>query len=79
MCLDRVHDVEKVTQGTGEAVILGDGDHVALAQLVEQAVKALATDAGPIIAAARSLVESRFSFRDHSLPAYLSLMQELFA
>lgn len=37
--LDRVHDVEKVAQGTGEAVILGDGDHVALAQLIKQAVQ----------------------------------------
>jgi hypothetical protein len=37
--LDRVHDIEKVAQGTGEAVILGDGDHVALAQLIEQAVQ----------------------------------------
>lgn len=39
MRLDRVHDVEKVTQGTGEAVVLGDGDNVALAQLIEQAVQ----------------------------------------
>ena len=37
--LDRVHDIEKVTQGTGEAVVLGDGNHVALAQLIEQAVQ----------------------------------------
>ncbi len=37
--LDRVHDVEKVAKGTGEAVVLGDGDHVALAQLIEQAVQ----------------------------------------
>ena len=37
--LDRVHDVEKVTQRAGEAVILGDSDHVALAQLIEQAVQ----------------------------------------
>jgi uncharacterized protein (DUF1778 family) len=39
LCLDRIHDVEKVAQGTGEAVVLGDGDHVALAQLIEQAVQ----------------------------------------
>ena len=32
--LDGVHYVEKVAQGTGEAVVLGDGDHVALAQLM---------------------------------------------
>ena len=39
LCLDRVHDVEKVTQGPRETVILGDGNHVALAQLIEQAVQ----------------------------------------
>ena len=39
MPLDRVHDVEKVTQGTGKAIILRDGDHVALAQLIEQTVQ----------------------------------------
>lgn len=37
--LDRVHDVEKVAQGASEAIILGDGDHVALAQLIEKAVQ----------------------------------------
>lgn len=37
--LDRIHDVEKVTQGAGEAVVLGNGDHVALAQLIEQAIQ----------------------------------------
>ena len=37
--LDCVHDIEKVTQGPRKAVILGDGDHVALAQLIEQAVQ----------------------------------------
>lgn len=37
--LDRVHDIEKVTQGPRKAVILGDGDHVALAQLIEQTVQ----------------------------------------
>jgi hypothetical protein len=37
--LDRVHDIEKVTQGPRKAVILGDDDHVALAQLIEQAVQ----------------------------------------
>ena len=39
MRLDGVNDVEKVTQRSGEAVILGDGDHVALAQLIEQTVQ----------------------------------------
>ena len=39
MRLDRVNDVEKVAQGTGKAVVLGNGDHVALAQLIEQAVQ----------------------------------------
>ena len=37
--LDRVHDIEKIAQRTGEAVILGDGDHVSLAQLIKQAVQ----------------------------------------
>ena len=37
--LDGVHDIEKVAQGSGQAVVLGDGDHVALAQLIEQAVQ----------------------------------------
>ena len=37
--LDRVHNVKKITQGTGKAVVLGNSDHVALAQLIEQAVQ----------------------------------------
>ena len=45
MRLDRIYDVEKVAQGTGEAVVLGNGDHVALTQLIEQAVQ-LGPDAG---------------------------------
>jgi glycosyltransferase involved in cell wall biosynthesis len=48
-------------------------------QMIEKAVSALATDAGQVTAAARRLVEERFSFNDHSLPAYLSLLQELVA
>ena len=39
MRLDGIHDVEKVAQGPGEAVVLGYGDHVALTQLIEQAVQ----------------------------------------
>lgn len=37
--LDCVHDIEKITLGTGKAVVLGDGNHIALAQLIEQAVQ----------------------------------------
>ena len=37
--LDRVQNVEKITQGPRKAVILGDSDHVALAQMIEQAVQ----------------------------------------
>ena len=37
--LNGVHDIQKVTQGTGEAVVLGDGNHVALTQQIEQAVQ----------------------------------------
>ena len=48
-------------------------------EMVEKAVAALSMDTGPITAAARRLVEERFSFSDHSLPAYLSLWQELVA
>ena len=37
--LDGVHDVQKVTQGTGETVVLSNDDHVALAQMIKQAVQ----------------------------------------
>ena len=36
--LDGVHDVEKVAKGACEAVVLGDGDHVTLAKLIQQTV-----------------------------------------
>jgi hypothetical protein len=49
--LDGVYNVEKVTQRTGQAIILGDGDHVALAQLIEQAVQL-----GPVSRGAGNLV-----------------------
>ena len=49
--LDGVHYVEKVAQGTGEAVVLGDGDHVALAQLIKQEVQL-----GPVACRASDLV-----------------------
>lgn len=37
--LDRLHDVEQVPQRAGEAVVLGDDDHVSGPQMIEQAVK----------------------------------------
>ncbi len=37
--LDGVHDIEQIARGTGEAVVFGDGDHVAPAKLIEQAVQ----------------------------------------
>jgi len=37
--LDRFHDIEKVPQRAGEAVVLGDNDHVAGPQMIEEAVK----------------------------------------
>lgn len=46
-------------------------------QLVERAVRILGMDAAPIARAARECVEGRFSFSQHSLPAYLSLLREL--
>jgi glycosyltransferase involved in cell wall biosynthesis len=46
-------------------------------QLVESAVRVLAEDQSAITAAARAFVEGRFSFRDHSLPAYQKLLGEL--
>jgi hypothetical protein len=39
MGLDRVNYVEKVAQRPRKAVILGDSDHIALTQLIEQAVQ----------------------------------------
>jgi hypothetical protein len=33
--LDGVHDVETIAQRAGEAVVPGDGNHVALTQLIE--------------------------------------------
>jgi glycosyltransferase involved in cell wall biosynthesis len=46
-------------------------------QLVESAVRVLAGDQSMITAAARAFIEGRFSFRDHSLPAYRKLLGEL--
>ena len=46
-------------------------------QLVERAVRILGMDAVPVARAAREFVEGRFSFSQHSLPAYLSLLREL--
>ena len=46
-------------------------------QLVERAVTILEQDNHDVCAAARSKIESEFSFRDNSLPAYLALLQEL--
>lgn len=37
--LDRLHDVEKVAQRAGEAVVLGDDDHVSGAELVEELIE----------------------------------------
>ncbi|MFM7783031.1 MAG: glycosyltransferase [Gammaproteobacteria bacterium] len=45
--------------------------------LVAKAVEILASDTQAVRAAARAMVESRFSFREHSLPAYLALIREL--
>ena len=48
-------------------------------QLVERAVEIVGSGAGrlaPVRAAARHEIESRFSFADHSLPAYLNLISE---
>ena len=49
--LDRIHDVEKITKRTGEAVVVGDGDHVALAQLIGQVIQL-----GPAARGASNLV-----------------------
>jgi glycosyltransferase involved in cell wall biosynthesis len=46
-------------------------------QLVERAVGILAGDVRPVVRAAREMIEGRFSFREHSLPAYLALLDEL--
>jgi glycosyltransferase involved in cell wall biosynthesis len=45
--------------------------------LVERAVGILASDTTAVRVAARAMVEGRFSFRKHSLPAYLTLIREL--
>jgi hypothetical protein len=44
---------------------------------VEQAVRILAADVRPVVQAARGMIEGRFSFREHSLPAYIALLDEL--
>jgi glycosyltransferase involved in cell wall biosynthesis len=46
-------------------------------QLVESAVRVLGADQAAITAAARGFVASRFSFHQHSLPAYRQLLGEL--
>ena len=46
-------------------------------QLVERAVRILDSDVTPVVQAARRMVEGRFSFREHSLPAYLALLRDL--
>ena len=37
--LDHFDDVEKIAQGSGQAVILGDDDHIPIAELVEKAIE----------------------------------------
>lgn len=37
--LNGLHDVEKVTKGSRQAVVLGDNDHIALAKLIEELVE----------------------------------------
>jgi len=46
-------------------------------QLVEQALRILDADVKPVVHAARKMIEGSFSFREHSLPAYLALLHEL--
>ena len=46
-------------------------------QMVEKAVGAMSADNAHIVASARRMIEERFSFEDHSLPAYLALLEEL--
>ena len=46
-------------------------------QLVERAVRILGADVKPVVHAAREMIEGSFSFREHSLPAYLGLLREL--
>lgn len=37
--LNGLHDVEKVTKGSRQAVVLGDNDHIALPELIEELVE----------------------------------------
>ena len=66
--LDRVHDVEKIAQGTGEAVVLGDGDHVTLAQLIEQAVQ-LGPAAGRAVILSAKILSAPAAFKASSWPS----------